>query len=209
MSTRKDICWRHSWGLIGSFLDPCPLPFEEFRGDDIVSAALVFYDCEASGLDGFPIEIGWAFVDETANAIVSESHLVRPLPEWLADDRWDPVAEELHGITLPRLRREGRPVWEIAMRMNQALAGRELVSDSAWDEGWVRQLFDGAGSEVDFTIRRIDADVLIRKLAIDRGMDPDAYEQAVLRASRLSPRQHRAEADARHLATLWNVVSTV
>lgn len=168
----------------------------------------VFYDCEASGLDGFLIEIGWAFVEETTNTIISEGHLVRPLPEWLADDRWDAIAEELHGIALSRLQREGRPVWEITRQMNLALAGRELVSDSAWDEGWLRQLFDGAGSEVSFTIRKIDADVLIRNLAADRGIGPDAYERVILRASQLSPPQHRAEADARHLATLWQMVST-
>lgn len=174
---------------------------------DTGNAAPVFYDCEASGLDGFPIEIGWAFVDEQTKTIVSESHLVRPLPEWDIDDHWDPIAEELHGISLAQLHREGRPAWEITQRMNAALAGRELFSDSDWDEGWLRQLFDGAGGRIEFIIRKIDADVLIRQRAADRGWDADAYEQAVERAEQQAPRQHRAEADARYLATLWNLAS--
>jgi hypothetical protein len=35
----------------------------------------VFYDCEASDLEGYPIEVGWAFTDLGSGALVSESHL--------------------------------------------------------------------------------------------------------------------------------------
>jgi hypothetical protein len=53
----------------------------------------------------------------------------------------------------------------------------------------------------------MDADVLMRKLASNLGMDEDAYEQVIVLAEQQAPRQHRAEADARHLAALWNLVS--
>lgn len=41
----------------------------------------VFYDCEATGLEGVPIEIGWAFADVN-NAIQSEGHLIKPPESW-------------------------------------------------------------------------------------------------------------------------------
>lgn len=34
-----------------------------WRGQIVASTVPVFYDCEASSLDGVPIEIGWAFAD--------------------------------------------------------------------------------------------------------------------------------------------------
>ena len=38
------------------------------------------YDCEASGLGGLPIEIGWAFAEIATGEIRSESQLIKPLP---------------------------------------------------------------------------------------------------------------------------------
>jgi hypothetical protein len=69
----------------------------------------VFYDCEASDVEGYPIEIGWAFTDPKTGAVVSESHLIRPPAEWPVKESWDRVAERLHGITLLQLSRKGRP----------------------------------------------------------------------------------------------------
>jgi hypothetical protein len=68
----------------------------------------VFYDCQASALEGFPIKIGWAYVGAPSDAIVSESHLVQPPPVWPIETWWDPDAERLHRITLRQLRAEGR-----------------------------------------------------------------------------------------------------
>jgi hypothetical protein len=82
-----------------------------------------------------------------------------------------------------------------------------LFSDSPLDEVWLTRILTEAGLDRSFTIRRMDAEVLIFKVAADRGLDAGGYAQAKTVAARLAPRVHRAEADARNLAVLWNIVS--
>ena len=167
----------------------------------------VFYDCEASALEGFPIEIGWAFADAKTGAIRSESHLIRPPADWPIEKMWDPDAEKLHGIRLSQLRRDGESVQEVAERMNRLLDGRELFSDDPHDEAWLGLIFAAAGLEPTFTLPRLDARTLIAGLATERGMDAATLAQAKADAARLAPRRHRAEADARHLAVFWKIVA--
>jgi DNA polymerase III epsilon subunit-like protein len=167
----------------------------------------VFYDCEASALEGVPIEIGWAYVDDTTRAVVSESHLILPPPQWSIESLWDPDAQKLHGITLSQLQAQGKPVGEIAERMNQALGGRELFSDDPHDRAWLRLVFAAAGFEPAFAIRDMDARRLISRLAAESGIDADTYARARDAAAQRTPRRHRAEADARHLAMLWQIVA--
>jgi len=138
----------------------------------MMSDVPVFYDCEASCIGGLPIEIGWAFIDKSGE-LQSESHLVKP------PLHWDPDAEKLHGISLEQLYVQGRPPFEVARRMNQVLAGRELFSDGpADDERWLRIIFDEAGLDPAFTIRRTYADVLTSQLAAKRGWDSASNEAA-------------------------------
>ena len=112
----------------------------------MMSDVPVFYDCEASCIGGLPIEIGWAFIDTSTGEIQSESHLVKPPLHWDMQPVWDPDAEKLHGISLEQLHAQGRPPFEVARRMNEVLAGRELFSDApADDERWLRIIFDEAG----------------------------------------------------------------
>jgi hypothetical protein len=167
----------------------------------------VFCDCEASGLEGAPIEVGWAFINADTGSIESEGHLIRPPLDWAIEENWDFVAEALHGISLHQLRTQGRPVWEVADRMNHVLAGRELYSDSPLDEIWVMRIFDEAGVDPAFTFRRTDAEVLISSAAAARNLDAGAYERAKQQAERNAPRRHRAESDARHLASLWAAIT--
>lgn len=166
----------------------------------------VFYDCEASSIGGLPIEIGWAFVLPSGE-IDSEGHLVKPPAHWDLASVWDPNAEALHGISSEQLAREGRPPFAIARRMNAALTGRELFSDAPGDdEHWLRTLFDEAGLDPAFTIRRLHADELLGNLAIERGWTLETYEVAKNEVNRRAPRTHRAEADACHLALMWRVI---
>lgn len=69
----------------------------------MTAPAPVFYDCEASDMEGYPIEIGWAFTDAATGVVVSESHLIKPPGDWPFEESWDPAAERLHGITLAQL----------------------------------------------------------------------------------------------------------
>jgi hypothetical protein len=168
----------------------------------------VFYDCEATCIGGLPIEVGWAFTDPSTGEIQSESHLVKPPLHWEMQPVWEPDAEKLHGISLKHLLADGRPPFEIARRMNEVLAGRELFSDApADDERWLRIIFEEAGPDPAFTIRRTHADVLIAQLAVKLGWDSASYEAAKAEANRISPRTHRAEADARLCAVLWRMIS--
>jgi hypothetical protein len=139
----------------------------------------VFYDCEATCIGGLPIEIGWAFTELSTGEIQSESHLIKPPLHWDMQPVWDPDAEKLHGISLKELLAHGRPPFEVAQRMNEVLAGRELFSDGpADDERWLRIIFDEAGLDPTFTIRRTHADVLIAQIATKLGWDRASYEAA-------------------------------
>jgi hypothetical protein len=173
----------------------------------MMSDVPVFYDCEASCIGGLPIEIGWAFIDKSGE-LQSESHLVKPPLHWDMQPVWDPDAEKLHGISLKQLLAHGRPPFEVARRMNEVLAGRELFSDAPHDdERWLRIIFDEAGLDPAFTIRRTHADVLVGQLAAKLGWDSASYQAVEAEADLISPRTHRAEADARHLAVLWRMIS--
>jgi hypothetical protein len=145
-------------------------------GNQMRSNVPAFYDIEASCIGGLPIEVGWAFIDPSTGEIQSESHLVKPPLHWDMPPVWDPDAEKLHGISLEQLHEQGRPPFEVARRMNDVLAGRELFSDApADDERWLRIIFDEAGLDPAFTIRRTHADVLIAQLAAKLGWDSASY----------------------------------
>lgn len=67
--------------------------------------------------------------------------------------------------------------------------------------------FDEAGCDPAFVIRRVHADVLIGDLAVRRGWTASSYERVKEDVDCLAPRTHRADADACHLALLWQLVS--
>ena len=71
------------------------------------------------------------------------------------------------------------------------------------DELWTRQIFDDAGVDPTFTLRRMDANVLLERAIADRGFDLARYRRVKEEAER-----HRAEADALVWATLWRMVMT-
>jgi hypothetical protein len=164
----------------------------------------VFYDCEASELDeGYIIEIGWAFSD--GENVVSAGSLIRPLPAWNIDDAWSSEAESLHGISLARLREQGRPAEEVARMMNEALVGRELFSDDpAYDVRWLGQLFDAAGVEPGFVVSQTPAPHFLGLLARKQNFGSAQFE----RVWEDSRREHRdrAEADALGNAKLWRTI---
>jgi len=91
----------------------------------------------------------------------------------------------------------------------QALTGRELFSDGSADEDWLRKLFDAAGEEPSFTIRRTLANTVILRGAAARDLSDTSIIKAAQETSRTFPHTHRAEPDARHLAALWGILSVV
>jgi hypothetical protein len=112
-----------------------------------------------------------------------------------------------HGISIHYALASGRPPLEIASRMNIVLAGRELFADSPFDEASLLQMFDAAGLEPTFRVRKLLATLHVQKLADELSVPASSFIQMQRASERISPRIHRAEADARYWATLWLTMS--
>jgi DNA polymerase III epsilon subunit-like protein len=156
----------------------------------------VFLDIEASGLDGWPIEVAWVEIDPDGS-LRAESHLIRPEPDWDLQ-AWDNVAEQLHGISLAQLLREGRPAFQVAARVVECLDGRMVVSDAAdRDTGWLRELLLTHADEIDIPV--------IDLLALVRRLDPPAALRLLQALQADAVLVHRAAQDATRLARAWMV----
>lgn len=94
-------------------------------------------DIEASGFgrNSYPIEVGFVRPDREAHC-----YIIRPHDGWTA---WDESAEALHGISRETLEKHGREPLEVALRLNELLAGETIYSD-AWgqDISWLGKLYD-------------------------------------------------------------------
>jgi hypothetical protein len=172
----------------------------------------LFLDFEASSLgdDSYPIEVGWVGEDG-----VSETHLIRPAPEWTD---WDPAAEALHGLSRERLEAEGEPHDRVARRALEALHSHEVyVSAPSWDGKWMSVLLRAAGLPR-HALRLKSSGDAHRQAAIDilRGRVP-AGEVEPLAAALVAeahclqrdPPRHRALADAEVELAIWREVRSL
>lgn len=121
---------------------------------------IVAIDFEASGLarDSWPIEIGLAWLDVSTSdpEIQTWSSLIRPEVDW-CESLWDPEAEEIHGISLDRLKAEGRSAWGVAEEAWALIEGKTLVSDApGFDSRWFWKLLDASPQAPAFVIRDFD-----------------------------------------------------
>jgi hypothetical protein len=106
-------------------------------------------DVEASGFDGYPIEV--AVTDEAGGVA---SWLIRRHHRW-ATWEWSMEAEGIHGISRDLLEVEGLPVEVVARELTECIeacvvAGGGVFSDnSVYDgwmpSGWLWSLFEAAG----------------------------------------------------------------
>ena len=109
----------------------------------------VFLDIEASGFDGYPIEIAWVSRDLAKGW----STLIQPTSKWVQSINWDKSAEAVHGLKWRRLMNHGLAVVQVAERLNADLAGAEVFSDNpSYDGKWLAQLFQAAGIEPAFVL---------------------------------------------------------
>jgi hypothetical protein len=161
----------------------------------------IFYDFEASGFTGFPIEIGWAWLDGAS--VKSDSLLIRPMTNWDIDANWDAQAQSIHGISVTQLKEEGFPTAEVAQRLNYALRGRTLYSDSAFDIKWMGQLFTAAGVSSRFKLHRMPAPELIDDLRMRLALPKRVASQIAQSVDRQFPHTHHARDDALYWAQLW------
>lgn len=153
-----------------------------------------FIDVEASGLGGrsFPIEVGLI----TAQGEMYCA-LVRPDASW---KYWEEAAEAVHQITRPILDAHGKPLVDVAQRLNQLLRGQTVYSD-AWgnDYAWLGKLFDAADLPMLFTLESS------RKLLDDNEAARwAAVKEQVIVELKLA--RHRASSDAKVLQlTLFRI----
>jgi hypothetical protein len=146
-----------------------------------------FIDVEASGLSGksHPIEVG--LITSHGDMYCA---LVKPDPGW---KHWDPAAEAVHHITQPILEAHGKPLLEVAQRVNDLLAGQTVYSD-AWgnDYAWLCKLFDAAELPMRFKLESA------RKLLDDgEAARWAAVKEQVIEELKLA--RHRASSDAKVL----------
>jgi hypothetical protein len=144
-------------------------------------------DVEASGFGrgSYPVEIGLVLPDGTPHCF-----LVMPARGWTD---WDPEAEKVHGISRGLVESHGRPVEEIAWRLNGLLYGQTVYSDAwSFDMSWLGKLFDKVNMPQKFEVAAL------------RDILSDAQQQAWedtrrLVEKELNFRRHRASGDARVL----------
>jgi len=118
-------------------------------------------DVEASGFgsSSYPIEIGVAL-----DCGRRYSSLIRPADDWI---HWDDNAEKTHGISRDILNSHGRPIREVAAKLNDLLGNRYVYSDG-WvvDKPWVTQLFASARLPQFFTVSAIETILSEEQMAI-------------------------------------------
>lgn len=151
---------------------------------------LIIMDVEASGLGpgSWPIEVGLAWFG--AGAVRTWSSLIRPEPGW-DPEAWDPVAEEIHGISREELTR-APAAWTVATELLSRVAGRTVFSDAPGHDGrWVRMLLDAQPAPAG--VRILDFDRAVGAVCGARGADW-AYER--LERTRTP---HRAGPDAERM----------
>jgi hypothetical protein len=144
-------------------------------------------DIEASGFGrrSYPIEVGYVLPDGRAACM-----LVRPCVAWT---HWDEAAERVHGITRDVLAAHGRAPRDVALALNQDLAGLTVYCDGwAHDYSWLGALFEEAGLAPRFKLESVGA--LLDESALSR-LD-QARREAV---AEMGLSRHRASNDARAL----------
>jgi len=156
----------------------------------------IVVDVEASGFGrgSYPVEVGLALADATPHCF-----LVAPERGW---HHWDPEAEALHGISREVLEAHGRPVQEVAWRLNALIAGRTVYSD-AWgqDLSWLARLFEAARMVQGFRVAALRE--LLEESQLERW---EPIRRQVEREMDL--RRHRASGDARILQETYRRLQT-
>ena len=148
-------------------------------------------DIEASGFGAasYPIEVGVAFSDGTKYC-----SLVTPRPDWT---HWDEGAEKIHGVSRDILHRHGRPVSEVAGRLNERLRSQTAYSDG-WvvDKTWLDRLFFAAGVEREFSCSPLELILSEPQMAIWHATKDDLLRE-------LGDQRHRASFDAYVVQETW------
>lgn len=151
----------------------------------------IIIDVEASGFGrgSYPIEVGVVLPDGTRHC-----YLIAPARSWR---HWDDDAERIHGISREVLMTHGRPLQEVAWRLNELLRDKTVYSDAwSFDLSWLGKLYDAAHLLQAFRVADI-ADLVdeaqrVRLQALKREV-----------AGEMGLGRHRASRDACMLQEAW------
>lgn len=154
---------------------------------------MIFLDFEASGIHGYPIQVGFCAVGANRQARAA-AKLIRN-DEWLDDfARWDWQAEQVHKISRANLMQLGESPAATMQWLNGELAGMVACADSYLDQLWMRELADAAGIEPLFRVVEIQQAWQGPEIAT-------LVDEAAADAVR--PCTHRADDDAAHHAARY------
>lgn len=141
-------------------------------------------DVEASGFGGasYPIEVGVAL-----NNGEKFCTLILPAPDWTY---WDKDAEKVHRVARDILETYGKPIEEVADRLNELLEGMTVYSDG-WvvDKPWLTTLFHVARKPMKFSVSPLEMILSEAQMEIWH----DTKDKVV---SELHLARHRASYDA-------------
>lgn len=167
----------------------------------------VFLDFEASSLSdqSYPVEVAWVFQDGR-----SESHLIKPAPDWTD---WDEVAQAIHGLSREKLVNEGEAHDLVAARMIEALSDHDLFASApSWDGKWLSVLLRRAGLPR-HALRLRNTDEALRATAMEilgavlPGARLDVEVHALVSVANAGKEEHpahRALADAQGEFKTWS-----
>lgn len=151
----------------------------------------IIIDIEASGFgaESYPIEVGVAL--DGGRKFCT---LIAPRPGWT---HWDEGAEKVHGVSRSVLEQYGKPVAEVAARLNELLGPRTAYTDG-WvvDKPWLNRLFFAAGVSCEFSLSSLEMILSERQMEIWH-----PTKDAVL--LELGDRRHRASFDAYLIQETW------
>lgn len=164
---------------------------------------VAFLDLEASGLHAtsYPIEVGWAYVD-----LAVESMLIRPLPSWGLED-WSLQSERIHNISRDLLIRNGTEAVSVARRLNEALAGRLVLTDAPrFDGHWLAVLYRDAGVSPSFGLDHYTGFLHLAALRAGFTGEEDGFDTLLEHVDARYPHLHRAGPDALQMAARWKAI---
>lgn len=159
---------------------------------------LAFLDFEASSLDeqGWPIEVGVSWLTDQGG-IESHTKLIRRHRSWNLS-AWSKQSEQLHGISIEQLEKEGIQPDEAAEWFVSVTESRRIGSDAPEFEGrWLGRLLRTSMREalVVKQVARI-ADFYDLIFPMLRGAELDAFFERLAR----QPAPHRAGPDSARYA---------
>jgi hypothetical protein len=142
-----------------------------------------------------------------------DEHLIRPADGWTY---WDPIAEEMHGISREYLLTVGVPVEVVTKRAVAALERAIILSDASRLDGfWFRRMLAAADIQASVNIqssewlsnaiaeRRFDDDE--GGSMVQAGRQDDWITEIKAKAYELAPPSHRVADDVRNLMTIYKL----